>query len=88
MIVKLLGLVDLLAALCFLLVQWGVFENFAVVIAIILLIKSLIFISDFTSIIDLISALYLFLVIFNIHSAFAFIFVLWLLQKAIFSLFV
>ncbi|MBU2640044.1 MAG: hypothetical protein KKG75_05070 [Nanoarchaeota archaeon] len=88
MIVKIFGILDLLAALSFILLQWGIGEGLATFLAIYLIIKSIIFIMDFTSWIDLLAGVYLLLVIFNIHSIFSIIFILWLGQKAFFSLFV
>ena len=88
MIIKLFGLMDLVAAVLFLLLQWGIGGKVAIFFAIYLVVKSLIFIGDFTSWIDLIAGVYLFLVIFDVHSFFSFLFILWLGQKAFFSLFV
>lgn len=87
MIVKLLGIFDLIAAIIFLLAQWDILTKLGIVVAIYLIIKSLIFIKDFTSWIDLAAGIYLLLVVFNIHSAFSVIFIFWLGQKAFFSLF-
>jgi len=83
---KLLGILDLAAAIFFVLIQWDVGLGIASFFAGYLVVKSLIFISDWVSWIDLISGLYMFLAIYDLHSAFSFIFVLWLLQKSFFSL--
>lgn len=84
--IKLLGVIDLLAAIVFILVQWDIGVKIGVIAAVYLIVKSLIFISDFTSWIDLIAGIYLVLVLLGINSTFSFIFALWLLQKGIFSL--
>jgi len=86
MIVKLFGLMDLFAALIFILAQWNIGIKWGVILAIYLIVKSIIFIADIASIIDLITGIYLVLVILNIHSAFSAIFIIWLLQKGFFSL--
>lgn len=88
MIVKLFGIMDLVAAAVFILVQWGFGANFALFVALYLILKSLLFLPDFASVIDLIAGIYLILVIYNIHDIFSTIFIIWLLQKSFFSLFV
>lgn len=86
MILKLFGLMDLIAAAVFLLAQWSFGVNIALLIAGYLILKSLLFLPDFASVIDMMGGAYLLLVIFNIHSIFSALFVLWFLQKGIFSL--
>ncbi len=86
MIVKLFGLIDLFAALIFILVQWDIGIKWAIIMAIYLIVKSIIFIADIASIIDLITGIYLVLVILGVHSAFSAIFIIWLLQKGFFSI--
>jgi hypothetical protein len=88
MVVKLFGFLDLLGAIVFVLVQWDIGISLAYIVAGYLILKSLIFIGDFSSWIDLIAGIYLLLVVFDIHSLFSIIFVLWLGQKGVFSLFV
>ena len=88
MVVKLFGLLDLVAAIVFILVQWDIGISLAYVIAGYLILKALMFIGDFSSWIDLIAGVYLLFVVFDVHSFFSVIFVLWLGQKAVFSLFV
>jgi hypothetical protein len=87
MIVKLFGIMDLIAAVLFILLNWGIGFQIGTGIGIYLIVKSLIFIKDITSWIDLVAGLYLLLVVFNIHSSLSVIFVLWLGQKAFCSLF-
>jgi len=83
---KLLGMLDLSIALFFILVQWDIGLGIATVLGILFLIKSLIFIYDWTSVIDVLSGIYLFFVIYDVHASLSLIFILWLLQKAVFSL--
>jgi len=84
--IKLLGIMDLIIALIFILVQWDIGLKYAIIAAIYLIVKGIIFITDIASIIDLITGVYLILIVLNIHSAFSVIFVIWLVQKGIFSL--
>ena len=77
---------DLIIALIFILVQWDIGLKYAIIAAIYLIVKGIIFISDIASIIDLITGIYLVLIILGIHSSFSAIFVIWLVQKGIFSL--
>ena len=88
MLIKVFGLMDLLAAIVFASAQWGFGLYLGKIIAIYLIVKSLLFITDFASWVDLLAGAYLLLVVFGVHSIFSVIFILWLLQKAIFSLFV
>lgn len=87
MVVKLLGFLDLLAAVFLVLAQWNIGLGIASFLAFYIIGKSVIFIGNWASIVDLLAGIYMFLVIYNIHSAFSLIFVLWLLQKSFFSLF-
>lgn len=83
---KLLGFLDLVAAVFFILVQWDIGLGIASFFAFYIIIKSLLFFGDWASFIDLFSGAYMLLVIYDIHSAFSLIFIIWLLQKSIFSL--
>lgn len=84
--IKVFGVLDLIAAIIFVLVQWGIGVKIGFFVAAYLIIKSLMFIGDIASIVDLIAGVYLVLVLLGVHSAFSVVFVLWLLQKAFFSL--
>ncbi|MBL7147810.1 MAG: hypothetical protein ISS82_03220 [Nanoarchaeota archaeon] len=86
MIAKLLGVIDLLAALSIILLKFNLGTSFALIIAIVLLIKSLLFIFNIVSIIDIISVVFIFLAIFGIFTVVTWIAFFWLLQKAVFSL--
>lgn len=87
MIVKLLGLIDLLAAVFIILLRFNIGRSIALIIAILLLIKSLIFLRSFVSFIDILSGVFLLLAIYGHYYFFTWLFVLWLGQKAIISLF-
>lgn len=83
---KLFGMLDFVAAVFLVLAQWGIGLSIATFLAWYLVLKALIFITDWASWIDLGAGIYIFLVVKDIHSAFSLIFVVWLLQKAFFSL--
>ncbi len=87
MIVKLLGLIDLLAAVFIILLRFNIGNKIAFVIAIILLIKSIIFLTSFTSWIDIISGIFLILAVYGHYYFFTWIFALWLFQKGVISVF-
>ncbi|MAG52744.1 MAG: hypothetical protein CMH62_02160 [Nanoarchaeota archaeon] len=87
MVVKLFGAMDLIAAVFFVLAQWSIRLNVAIIIAAYLIIKSVIFLGDLASFIDLIAGVYLLLVVFDVHSMLSLVFAIWLFQKAFFSLF-
>lgn len=86
MIVKLLGVLDLLAAIFLILLRWNIGSNIALVLGILLGIKSLIFFYNWASVIDIISVGILIAASFGFYFYFSWIFSLWLLQKAFFSL--
>lgn len=87
MITKLLGVIDLLAALSIILLKFNIGANFAIIIAILLLIKSLVFIYNIVSIVDIIAVIFIFLAIFSVFNIITWLIFFWLLQKSIFSIF-
>jgi hypothetical protein len=87
MFVKLMGILDLLAAIFMILLKWNIGSNIALVIAVLLGIKSIIFFYNWASVVDLITVGFLILAVFGYYFFFSWIFSLWLLQKAFFSLF-
>lgn len=86
MLLKFFGLMDFIAAASFILAQWGIGSNFVLIIGIYVILKSLIFLPNFTSAIDLIGGIYLLLIIYGVHDVLSVIFILWFLQKSFFSL--
>ena len=85
---KLLGLIDLLGALLHYLVRYDIFHELAIIVGIIISVKAVIFFKDVASIIDLITALILVLGGFGYYSGILAVFgAVWLLQKSFFSLF-
>ena len=87
MIIKLLGLIDLLAAIFIILLRFHIGESIAFIVAILLILKSVIFLTSFVSLIDIISGIFLLLAVYGHYYFFTWIFALWLLQKAVISLF-
>ncbi len=87
MILKLLGIMDIIAAIAMVLAHYGLGLSFGLVFAIYLLIKGVAFLPSFVSIMDLICGLFLFLSLVDVNFFFYWVFVLWLLQKGFFSLF-
>lgn len=92
MIVKFLGILDLLSALFLGLVLFEVIpERYLLVFAIYLLLKSVIFIigKDFASMIDFIIGIIFLLLFFkiNVPEVVSLVSAFWLLQKAFFSFF-
>jgi hypothetical protein len=88
MIVKLLGLVDLLTAIAAVFVHIGFLPTGILKFFILyLLIKGVIFIKSFTSILDLACAAYLTLMFFfGIKTFFVYIIAVYLFQKAVVSI--
>lgn len=85
MLVKLLGVLDLLGAVLIILLNWGIGSKIGFAVAVLLGIKSLIFLCNWASIIDLVSVSILVLAAFGHYYSFSWLFALWLLQKAFFS---
>ena len=87
MIVKLLGLIDLLAAVIAIFVHIGYLPgNFLYFFIFYLLIKGVIFIKSFSSIGDLVCAAYFIAMIFGFKSFLVYLVAIFLFQKAVFSI--
>jgi hypothetical protein len=86
MILKIMGLVDLIAAFVLILMPFE-FVGWRVIIllAMYLLFKAYIFSGDFASIMDGVSGAYLIIAYLEISTVFSPIFGIYLLQKALFS---
>ena len=87
MLSKILGLIDLTAAAFLLLAGFDIiFTGFFILVILILLGKSLIFITDWASWVDIIAVILMALVLFNVYTFVHFLAFLWLLQKGAMSL--
>jgi len=86
MLVKFLGLLDIIAGFIILILKFGFFQEVGLIFALYLALKGLIFIKDISSVIDIITAVFLFLAAINFYFSFTWIFSIWLFQKGIFSL--
>ena len=86
MLVKILGLIDLIAGLIIV----GSWFNFAPMIgwyvALFLLLKSIVYLKEIISIMDLLAVLFLILALINVNTIFSWIFALSLIQKGFFSI--
>ncbi len=85
-LMKILGLVDLVSGVIILVLKFGFFQEIGLLLSIILGIKSIIFIKDIASIIDLITAVFFCLASLGFYFSFTWMFSIWLLQKGFFSL--
>ena len=82
----LLGLLDIIAGLALLSLSFtDFFASLALVLAIYLLIKSLVFLKTFASIVDIIVVIFFFLAFADIYNIMTYLSVIWLLQKGILS---
>lgn len=86
MFVKLLGLVDFIAAIFMLLLHFNV-VSWRVCIGIVfyLFFKAYMFKGDFNSILDFLVGVYLIMMLFGLRSVLDFVFIFYLGQKAFFS---
>ena len=87
MFAKILGILDIIAALMFIFAKLGIFKLMVVILALYLIVKALAFISDIASFIDLTSGVYLLLILLGVSPILSLLFFLWLLQKGLISLF-
>ena len=86
MLVKLFGIMDLLSAILFILLKYGIGINIAYIFVIYLLAKGLLFFGDFNSFIDLVIAGFMLLASQGVFIFVTWILILYLLQKSFFSL--
>lgn len=87
MLVKILGILDLAAAITLLLLRWDIGVVLGIVLGIYILVKSFYFMTDVASIVDIGAGLFLILAALGFYHAITYIFVLWLAQKGVSSLF-
>ncbi|MBU2638960.1 MAG: hypothetical protein KJ955_08360 [Nanoarchaeota archaeon] len=87
MLVKIFGIMDIIAAAVLLLLRWDIGKIAGIVLAVYIIGKSLYFIADVASIIDLAAGAFLILAVFGFYHVITYIFILWLLQKGVSSFF-
>jgi len=81
-----LGFMDILSALSFVLLKFEMFETLAVVCIFYLILKGLLFFKSFVSILDIVCGIVLALAYFGSFPFLWWVCALWLLQKGIFSI--
>lgn len=87
MIVKLMGFLDLMTAVMFLLLHYNIVRPAACIYFLFyLVVKAVAFWGDFASILDGLSAVYMVLMFLGLRYAITFVVVIYLGQKALFSL--
>ncbi|HLC58196.1 MAG TPA: hypothetical protein VJH95_06490 [Candidatus Nanoarchaeia archaeon] len=87
MLAKLLGAADLLAAVSIIFLALGVFKGFAIIMALILIVKSLVFITAFASWIDILAGVFILVSAFYGFNIVLWVAFVWLVQKAVVSFF-
>ncbi|MBR9675920.1 hypothetical protein GOV05_02835 [Candidatus Woesearchaeota archaeon] len=87
MLIKIFGLLDLLAATSMLLIHFNVISwHLGFGLATYLIIKSLVFRGDFASLLDLLSGVYFIMVLFGIKTLMVYVVLIYLVQKSFLSL--
>tara|TARA_Y100000034_G_C6909095_1_gene422962 strand:+ start:105 stop:371 length:267 start_codon:yes stop_codon:yes gene_type:complete len=86
MIIKLFGVMDLLAAILLIFLKYAIGQNIAYIFIIYLIVKGLLFFGDFNSIMDIICGIFMFLAVQRSFTIITWILVVFLLQKSFFSL--
>lgn len=88
MILKLLGLMDLLSIASLLLFKYGLIsQKFLIIAVIYLMIKGIIFFRNIVSLLDFGIAVIFILALFQVYNVLTWIAIIWILQKAVLSLF-
>lgn len=85
MIVKVLGILDLIGAVCLVLLSRGLAVEFSLLIGLLLLVKALAFIKNFVSIIDIFALCLFATALLGYWWTFSWLAALWFAQKAFFS---
>ena len=86
MIVKFLGILDIIAGLVLLAFRFGFGKTLVLIFSIYLIIKAVIFFKDPGSWIDAIAAAFMIIAYFGNYYFFVWIFSLWLIGKGVYSL--
>lgn len=84
MLLKLLGMLDLAAAIILILLNWSIGINIGWFFSIYLILKGIVFWS-LASLLDILSGILMILAIFGYYSIFTWLAVVWLAQKFFFS---
>lgn len=85
MLLKLFGLLDIIAGIGFALTYFGVLERVAIGLAVFVILKGIVFFADISSFIDIIAGIFLLFSAFGTTTIFSIILALWLFQKGFFS---
>ncbi|MDD4878301.1 MAG: hypothetical protein PHO02_04675 [Candidatus Nanoarchaeia archaeon] len=87
MLIKILGILDILSAATLLLLRWDMGHILGIILGLYLLVKSMYFLTDVSSIVDIGAGIFLILAALGFYHVITYIFILWLLQKGLSSLF-
>ena len=87
MIIKLLGVADLLSAVAVVLLHYHVLAwKIGIVFVFYLLIKGWLFRQDINSVMDILCGIYMFVILFGFTTVVSWVVAIYLFQKAVFSL--
>lgn len=86
MILKLFGILDMVAWISLVLFQFGVYKSLLLLFTIYLIIKGLLFLPGLTSTIDIITGIFFLMAFFGIFSILTWILFIFLIQKSFFTL--
>jgi len=81
MLVKIFGLLDLIAAILLVSLKWGIGKNIGWIFAIYLIVKSIVFFGSWMNILDVIAGSLIIAEIFGYYLTLSWIFVVWLMYK-------
>ena len=87
MVVKLMGVMDLLSAVCVVLLHYDILSwRIGLIFVAYLVIKGWLFREDINSVMDLLCGIYMFVMLFGFTTIVTWVVVVYLFQKAVFSL--
>ena len=87
MLLKLMGLMDLLCAITLFFLHFGLFKVLGWVCLGYLILKAFMFIKSWATLVDALGVVFIFLAIFGVFVTPTWIFVFWYFQKGLFSMF-
>ncbi|MFH1210720.1 MAG: hypothetical protein V1645_02275 [archaeon] len=87
MVIKLLGIMDLLTALSIILLRFGAAKTMAFALGIYLIIKGIIFIKSVPSMLDIAAGIIVLIAFYGYFNILTWIAAIWLTQKGVISIF-
>lgn len=85
--IKLLGILDLLAGITLVSVNFGYLDKLSLFFGVLLILKGFFYLKSFVSSLDILSGIVIFIAVYGYFNIITWLVVIFLIQKGIFSLF-